>query len=455
MLRGSGYDPDDVLQDVYLRADAALRGGVVPMDSRAWLLRLVRNACLDELRRARVRGVAGDVELETLPAVSGQLPEVLVDRTEARALLGDIHRLPDRQKSVLVMSALDGLSHEEVAVRLDTTVDTTRSLLARARANLRQTAQARETSCFSVRDALDDAASGGVRASEIARRHLWTCGECRAHQASLRDRPSRLRRLASWSPWAVVAQLLGGGGVATVQKVAVGACCALVVGGGAVTVPVVKHHAAEEPAAQVAMVTPEDIAAADKPERRAKRRRRQRPGQALHDHPGRRPDGRVPHRVGRQTARQGQDGQGARPSPAARSPARAPTTTAASTPMMVRHFLKGNPTEAERAEFFARARKFMASPPGSKAHRNALLSLSAAAFGNPRNPAPPKGIRPAAPQPKPAPKPVETPVPTPVQTPEPTPVATPAPVQTPVATPVPTETPVATPPAEPTAVATP
>jgi RNA polymerase sigma-70 factor (ECF subfamily) len=177
MLRGSGYDPDDVLQDVYLRADAALRGGVVPMDSRAWLLRLVRNACLDELRRARVRGVAGDVELETLPAVSGQLPEVLVDRTEARALLGDIHRLPDRQKSVLVMSALDGLSHEEVAVRLDTTVDTTRSLLARARANLRQTAQARETSCFSVRDALEDAVAGGVRASEIARRHLWTCGE--------------------------------------------------------------------------------------------------------------------------------------------------------------------------------------------------------------------------------------------------------------------------------------
>ncbi len=108
-----------------------------------------------------------------------------------------------------------------------------------------------------------------MRASEIARRHLWTCGECRAHQASLRDRPSRLRRLAGWSPWAVVAQLLGGGGVATVQKVAVGACCALVVGGGAVTVPVVKHHATEDPAAQVAMLTPDDIAAADRPQRRA------------------------------------------------------------------------------------------------------------------------------------------------------------------------------------------
>ena len=452
MLRGSGYDADDVLQDAYLRADAALRGGVAVIDSRAWLLRLVRNACLDELRRARVRGVAGDVELEALPAVSGQLPEVLVDRAEARALLGDIHRLPDRQKSVLVMSALDGLSHEEVAVRLDTTVGTTRSLLARARANLRQTAQARETSCFSVRDALDDAAAGGVRASEIARRHLWSCTDCRGYQRTLRTTPSRLRRLAGWSPWGVVAQLIGGGGVAGVQKVAVGACCALVVGGGAVTVPVVKHHATDEPAAQVAMVTPEDIAAADKPERRAKR---------LDDSVPVKPFTTTP--VVAPTAE-------SRTAPVAKRPAKVKTAKGKAKPRrpvarssandyrrqysdMVRHFLNGNPTEAERAEFFARARKFMASPPGSKARRNALLSLTAAAFGYPRNPAPPKGIRPAAPQPKPtaAPKPVETPVPTPVQTP----VATPAPVQTPVATPVPTETPVSTPPAEPTAVATP
>ncbi|MDA0171217.1 sigma-70 family RNA polymerase sigma factor [Solirubrobacter taibaiensis] len=456
MLRGSGYDPDDVLQDVYLRADAALRGGVVPMDSRAWLLRLVRNACLDELRRARVRGVAGDVELETLPAVSGQLPEVLVDRTEARALLGDIHRLPDRQKSVLVMSALDGLSHEEVAVRLDTTVDTTRSLLARARANLRQTAQARETSCFSVRDALDDAASGGVRASEIARRHLWTCGECRAHQASLRDRPSRLRRLAGWSPWAVVAQLLGGGSVATVQKVAVGACCALVVGGGAVTVPVVKHHAAEDPAAQVAMVTPEDIAVADRPVRRAKG------GDATPAKPLLVSTAPVVAPSAKSAAAATKRAATVKKAKA-KAKARRPVATRSLNDyrrqysVMVRHFLKGNPTEAQRAEFFARARKFMLSPPGSKARKSALLNLSEVAFGNRRNPAPPKGIRPAAPQPKPtaAPKPVETPEPTPVQTPEPTPVATPAPVETPAATPVPTETPVATPPAEPTPVATP
>lgn len=253
LLYASGHDPEDVLQDVFLRVHGALRGGVVPLEPRAWLLRLVHNACVDELRRARTRPL-GDVELDGVPAIAALLPDELARRAEARALLGDIHRLPERQRSVLVMSAIDGLSHEEVAGRLSTTVETTRSLLARARENLRRTAAARETACHAVCDALDEAATAGVRASEIARRHLWSCTDCRVYQRGLRAVPSRLRRLASWSPWGLVAQLVGGGGLAGVQKVAVGACCALVVGGGAVAVPELAVHSRHVP--QVAAVVP-------------------------------------------------------------------------------------------------------------------------------------------------------------------------------------------------------
>ena len=87
-----------MLQDVFLRVDAALRGGVVPLEPRAWLLRLVHNACVDELRRGRTRAV-GDVELDgDARASAAQLPDELARRAEARALLGDIHRLPERQR---------------------------------------------------------------------------------------------------------------------------------------------------------------------------------------------------------------------------------------------------------------------------------------------------------------------------------------------------------------------
>ena len=114
LLYASGHDPEDVLQDVFLRVHGALRAGVVPLEPRA-----VAAAA----RPQRVRGRAAP---RADPAARGRrarrrasiaplLPDELARRAEARALLGDIHRLPDRQRSVLVMSAIEGLSHEEVA----------------------------------------------------------------------------------------------------------------------------------------------------------------------------------------------------------------------------------------------------------------------------------------------------------------------------------------------------
>ena len=85
------------------------------------------------------------------------------------------------------MSALDGLTHEEVAGRLDTTVETTRSLLARARENLRRTAAARETACVSVCDALDEAAASRRARLRARPPACGRCTDCRAVPA----RPAR------------------------------------------------------------------------------------------------------------------------------------------------------------------------------------------------------------------------------------------------------------------------
>jgi RNA polymerase sigma factor (sigma-70 family) len=434
LLYASGHESDDVLQDVFLRVHTALRGGVVPMEPRAWLLRLVHNACVDELRRGRTRAV-GDVELDGMPSPAAQLPDELARRTEAKALLGDIHRLPERQRSVLVMAAIDGLSHEEVAGRLDTTVETTRSLLARARENLRRTAAARETACTAVCAALDEAALAGVRASEIARRHLWTCADCRAYQRDLRTAtPSRLRRLAGWSPWGMVAQLLGGGGLAGVQKVAAGACCALVVGGGAVAVPELATH--ERHAPQVAAITPQiAIQEAVKGARK-------------------RPAPRTP--VATATPAAAPTTVAPRPTvavattkPVATRTARKPRVKRAHAASYTRNELTRlslavrtfygpgrAPTQAERSELSRMLREIQHLPKGSQARSQALTRLQQKAFKLPVA-APPKGIvTPAA-----TPAPTETPAPPP---PTPTPTATPAETPTPVPTetPVPVETPV-------------
>ncbi|MDA0163652.1 sigma-70 family RNA polymerase sigma factor [Solirubrobacter ginsenosidimutans] len=445
ILYASGHETDDVLQDVFLRVHTALRAGVVPLEPRAWLLRLVHNACVDELRRGRTRPV-GDVELDGVPALSAQLPDELARRAEARALLGDIHRLPDRQRSVLVMSAIDGLSHEEVAGRLQTTVETTRSLLARARENLRRTAAARETACTSVCSALDEAASAGVRASEIARRHLWSCSDCRAYQRDLRTTPSRLRRLAGWSPWGVVAQLLGGGGLAGVQKVAVGACCALVVGGGAVAVPELAVHERRVP--QLASVDPEIVVQAARP---TSHKREPAPKTAAAD---------APHFVvaaaSTPTATARTKVKHARP--AKRPIAHSAIFTLSETRRLryaMRAFDRSNPTPAETQRMQALLAKFRKQPKGSSQRALALSKLTIAAYHIPNPTSPPrKGIvRPAptatpVPTAAPTPAPTATPVPTATATPEPpapTPTPSAAPVETPTASPTATDTPTATP----------
>jgi RNA polymerase sigma-70 factor (ECF subfamily) len=194
-LSGSGRDADDVLQDVYMRASAQLARGAMPDNLEAWLSTLVRNACMDEQRAARVR-LRRHADEPTLATVAGG-PEPLervVAREQLTGLVEDVRRLPARQRRVLEL-ALEGASHQEIADRLDCTVLTTRSLLMRARENLRLSADARQTPCGEIRRALDHAARRRRRAPEVVRRHLWSCSACarygeharRRHGKGIRD----------------------------------------------------------------------------------------------------------------------------------------------------------------------------------------------------------------------------------------------------------------------------
>src|SRR4051812_50217679 len=62
LLRRSEHDADDVVQDVLIRAHAALRAGDEPEELRPWLYRLARNRAIDEVRRARWGEAAVDDE---------------------------------------------------------------------------------------------------------------------------------------------------------------------------------------------------------------------------------------------------------------------------------------------------------------------------------------------------------------------------------------------------------
>ena len=141
LLRGTGHDAEDIVQDAFIRALAGLRATEAEMHLRPWLYMIVRNRAMDELRRVGGgRFIAAELEdVEHLFAVEDADP---ARRAAERELLNDvvaeIGRLPERQRLALVMRELDGATHAEMSAQLGTSVPATKSLLVRARTTLHE-----------------------------------------------------------------------------------------------------------------------------------------------------------------------------------------------------------------------------------------------------------------------------------------------------------------------------
>src|SRR3954447_6856700 len=126
MLGGSRQDAEDALQDVFLRAYGALRANDRPVSLRAWLYRVAHNRCIAQLRRpAPAQADVFDLSRSPLrdPIEESQR------REDLRRLVEDVRRLPEAQRSALLMREMDGLSYQELADALEVTVPAVKSLL--------------------------------------------------------------------------------------------------------------------------------------------------------------------------------------------------------------------------------------------------------------------------------------------------------------------------------------
>lgn len=116
-VAGRTHGPEDVVQDAFLRARAALLRDDRDIDLRPWLYRLTRNRCLDELRRTVATSFGDEPPDAACP--TGDPHAALMRRDAFHQVVTGIHALPDRQRRALVEHALDGRSHADVAERLE------------------------------------------------------------------------------------------------------------------------------------------------------------------------------------------------------------------------------------------------------------------------------------------------------------------------------------------------
>jgi RNA polymerase sigma-70 factor (ECF subfamily) len=122
----------DIAQETFIAVHRGLDGYRGSGSITAWILKIALHVGLKERTRRRRRAGAGEAGLENLPAREEREGGELSERI-AKALAA----LPDDQRSVLSLYAIDGLTHAEIAEVLGVPEGTVWSRLHHARKKLR------------------------------------------------------------------------------------------------------------------------------------------------------------------------------------------------------------------------------------------------------------------------------------------------------------------------------
>jgi RNA polymerase sigma factor (sigma-70 family) len=192
-MLGSTEDAEDVLQEVFVNAYKAMLRDEREINLRPWLYRICRNRCLNHLRKPTADA---QESMDMVPAVeASSTAERVHNREEFRQLLVDVKKLPETQRSALLLREMDALSYEEIAAAMETTVPSVKSLLVRARISLAEASQARLLTCGEVHVELSEAAEGLRKVSGPVRRHVRECEECSDFRSQVRSNEKALAAL--------------------------------------------------------------------------------------------------------------------------------------------------------------------------------------------------------------------------------------------------------------------
>jgi RNA polymerase sigma factor (sigma-70 family) len=233
---GSTEDAEDILQEVFVSAYRAMLADDRELNVRPWLYRIARNRSLNHLRRPRPTGVDSMDVFEGGAAVA--TADRVHDKLDLEDLMMDVKKLPETQRTALMLREMGDLSYDQIAEAMDTSIPSVKSLLVRARVSLAEAAESRRLSCDEVRLELGAASEGLQKLSAPARRHVGDCERCRSFKKDLATTNRKLAMLAPIGAFAffkavVGLKIFGGATGAATSSAAGGSTAAGVAGSGA------------------------------------------------------------------------------------------------------------------------------------------------------------------------------------------------------------------------------
>ncbi|HET9418924.1 MAG TPA: sigma-70 family RNA polymerase sigma factor, partial [Chthoniobacterales bacterium] len=143
-MLGSNSDVEDIAQQVFIRVWKSAARYTHRAKFTTWLLKITRNLVFNELRRIKRRAqvpLQPDAETEEigLNDQSSAAPDAtLLEHELQQAIEEAIMQLPETQRMALVLRRYEQLSYDEIAEVLELSVPAVKSLLFRARTELRE-----------------------------------------------------------------------------------------------------------------------------------------------------------------------------------------------------------------------------------------------------------------------------------------------------------------------------
>jgi len=143
-MLGTNSDAEDIAQQVFVRVWKNVKRYEPRAKFTTWLLKITRNLVFNELRR-RSRHPAVPLQSETdeeerpLKDENAISPDTtLLQHELQQAVDAAIAQLPETQRMAVILRRYEELSYEEIAEALDQSVSAVKSLLFRARTELRE-----------------------------------------------------------------------------------------------------------------------------------------------------------------------------------------------------------------------------------------------------------------------------------------------------------------------------
>ena len=211
-VTGNPHDASDAVSEAFTRVFAALPAGRFPSEApfRPYLLTAARNAAIDGIRRSGKLQPRELAELDVETAAHGPSDKV-VGALDSSLVATAFLSLPERWRSVLWLTEVEGLPPREIGQMLGISANGAAQLAVRARNGLRDhflqahLRGAVDPECKFTVDHLGAYVGGALSARDVAKvdQHLTGCAACRARHEELEDIGTTLRKIALPIPLAL------------------------------------------------------------------------------------------------------------------------------------------------------------------------------------------------------------------------------------------------------------